>query len=55
MMPRTSMVEMGTPAWIDTALIVWFVLTGLSALYVGWDAWTSQSERTVLQHAHYHA
>ncbi len=34
MMPGMSMDEMGTPAWIDTALIRWFVLTGLSALDV---------------------
>jgi len=25
---------------IDLALIVWFVLTGLSVVYVAWDAFT---------------
>lgn len=49
MMPGMSMDGTGTPAWIDTALIVWFVLTGLSALYVAWDAWTNNPELTVMK------
>ena len=31
------------------ALIVWFVLTGLSVIYVAWDAFTRNPELTVMK------
>ncbi|HEX7532741.1 MAG TPA: DUF4396 domain-containing protein [Methyloceanibacter sp.] len=34
---------------IDLALIVWFVLTGLSVVYVAWDAFTRNPELTVMK------
>lgn len=34
---------------IDAALIVWFVLTAISALYVAWDAFTRNPELTVMK------
>lgn len=38
-----------SPALIDTVLIIWFTLTGLSALYVAWDAFTNNPEMTVMK------
>jgi hypothetical protein len=35
---------------IDAALIVWFVLTGLSVAYVAWDAFTRNPELTVMKY-----
>lgn len=35
---------------IHVALIVWFVLTGLSVLYVAWDAFTRNPELTVMKY-----
>ena len=35
---------------IDTALIVWFTLTGLSVAYVAWDAFTRNPELTVMKY-----
>jgi hypothetical protein len=35
---------------IDAALIVWFILTGLSVLYVAWDAFTRNPELTVMKY-----
>ena len=32
------------------ALIVWFVLTGLSVVYVAWDAFTRNPELTVMKY-----
>jgi Domain of unknown function (DUF4396) len=34
---------------IDAALIVWFLLTGLSVVYVAWDAFTRNPELTVMK------
>ncbi|BAU15814.1 hypothetical protein LEP3755_63790 (plasmid) [Leptolyngbya sp. NIES-3755] len=34
---------------IDTVLLVWFSLTALSVLYVGWDAFTNNPELTVMK------
>lgn len=34
---------------VDGALIAWFVLTGLSVLYVAWDAFTNNPELTVMK------
>jgi len=34
---------------IDTALFVWFILTGLSVVYVAWDAFTRNPELTVMK------
>ncbi|MDP9311981.1 MAG: DUF4396 domain-containing protein [Chloroflexota bacterium] len=48
-MPGMDMGGMGAPAWIDGVLIVWFVLTGFSALYVAWDAFTSNPEMVVMK------
>ena len=35
---------------IDVALILWFVLTGLSVAYVAWDAFTRNPELTVMKY-----
>ena len=35
---------------IDAALIVWFILTGLSVAYVAWDAFTRTPELTVMKY-----
>jgi len=35
---------------IDAALIVWFILTGLSVAYVAWDAFTRNPELTVMKY-----
>jgi hypothetical protein len=35
---------------IDAALIVWFMLTGLSVAYVAWDAFTRNPELTVMKY-----
>lgn len=35
---------------IDSALIVWFTLTGLSVAYVAWDAFTRNPELTVMKY-----
>jgi hypothetical protein len=35
---------------IDAALIVWFILTGLSVAYVAWDSFTRNSELTVMKY-----
>jgi hypothetical protein len=35
---------------IDTTLIVWFILTGLSVAYVAWDALTRNPELTVMKY-----
>jgi hypothetical protein len=35
---------------IDAALIVWFILTGLSVVYVAWDAFTRNPELTVMKY-----
>lgn len=48
-MPGMDMANGGTPAWIDGVLIAWFVLTGLSVLYVAWDAFTNTPEMTVMK------
>ena len=34
---------------IDVVLIVWFILVGLSTLYVAWDAFASNPELTVMK------
>ena len=35
--------------WLDTVLIVWFVLTALSVAYVAWDAFTRNPELKVMK------
>jgi hypothetical protein len=35
---------------IDAALIVWFILTGLSVAYVAWDSFTRNPELTVMKY-----
>jgi hypothetical protein len=35
---------------IDAALVVWFILTGLSVAYVAWDAFTRNPELTVMKY-----
>jgi uncharacterized protein DUF4396 len=35
---------------IDITLIVWFILTGLSVVYVAWDAFTRNPELTVMKY-----
>ena len=35
---------------IDTALVVWFILTGLSVAYVAWDSFTRNPELTVMKY-----
>lgn len=45
-----QMVMTGTvthDAWIDGALLVWFVLAAISVLYVGWDAYSNNPELKV--------
>jgi hypothetical protein len=37
------------PPWLDTFLLVWFILTGLSVLYVAWDAFTKNPELKVMK------
>ena len=34
---------------IDYALLVWFVLAGLSTLYVGWDQFRNNPEPAVMK------
>lgn len=48
-MPGMSGVGMGGSGLIDIVLIVWFVLVGLSAAYVAWDAFTNNPEMTVMK------
>ena len=36
---------------IDYALLVWFVLAGLSILYVGWDQFRNNPEPAVMNGA----
>lgn len=45
-MNMTSGVSSGM---IDAVLIVWFLLTALSAIYVAWDAWTNNPELGVMK------
>ena len=47
-MPGMQMTGSVTPL-IDGVLLAWFVLTGLSALYVAWDAFTNNPELTVMK------
>jgi len=35
---------------IDAALIIWLILTGLSVVYVAWDAFTRNPELTVMKY-----
>ena len=35
---------------IDTALVVWFILTGMSVAYVAWDSFTRNPELTVMKY-----
>lgn len=35
--------------WIDAVLIVWFILTGISVLYVAWDAIKNNPELKVMK------
>ncbi len=35
---------------IDAALVVWFILTGVSVAYVAWDAFTRNPELTVMKY-----
>jgi len=35
---------------IDAALLIWFILTGLSVAYVAWDAFTRNPELTVMKY-----
>ncbi|MGH6825992.1 hypothetical protein [Methyloceanibacter sp.] len=35
---------------IDAALVIWFILTGLSVAYVAWDAFTRNPELTVMKY-----
>jgi hypothetical protein len=48
-MPGMMMTANDTGMLIDGVLITWFILTGLSALYVAWDAWTNTPELTVMK------
>ena len=40
---------LGPLAWIDVVLLFWFMLTGLSAAYVAWDACANNPELTVMR------
>jgi len=35
---------------IDAALIVWFILTGVSVAYVAWDTFTRNPNLTVMKY-----
>jgi hypothetical protein len=37
------------PGWIDATLVIWFVLTALSVLYVAWDAIKNNPELKVMK------
>jgi len=37
------------PGWIDATLVIWFVLTALSVLYVAWDAIRNNPELKVMK------
>jgi len=48
-MTDVSLPFFGPLAWIDAILMVWFVLTALSGMYVAWDAFTNNPEMTVMK------
>ncbi len=48
-MPGRDMASGGNAALIDNVLIVWFVLTALSVVYVAWDAVTNNPELKVMR------
>ena len=48
-MTDLSLPFFGPLAWIDAILVVWFVLTALSVIYVAWDAFTHNPEMTVMK------
>jgi hypothetical protein len=48
-MTDLSLPFFGPLAWIDAILLVWFVLTALSLIYVAWDAVTNNPEMTVMK------
>jgi len=39
----------GPLPWVDIILLVWFILTVLSVIYVAWDAYTNNPEMTVMK------
>ena len=48
-MSGMNMKKTKTDNWIDNILVIWFVLTALSVVYVAWDALTNNPELTVMK------
>lgn len=48
-MSGMNMTQSKTWTWLDNILVIWFVLTGLSVVYVAWDALTNNPELTVMK------
>lgn len=48
-MSGMNMTQTKTYTWIDNILVIWFVLTALSVVYVAWDALTNNPELTVMK------